>query len=213
MKSTMQEHLAGVKRALEERRRTEEREARERRAAGAQRDREAAAFREATRDVVPLPAPARLTPAAPRVAPVAHMHLRDEAEALASSLSDQISTDSLIDTDDTLSFARPGVGPATVRKLRRGQWVIQGQIDLHGLTREEAREALFHFLQDTLKAGQRCVRVVHGKGLGSKNRTPVLKAKVRHWLMQSEAVLAFTQARGEDGGAGAVIVLLRSSTS
>jgi DNA-nicking Smr family endonuclease len=211
MKSSLHEHLAAVRRELAEQRRAEEEKSRKRRVGEEQRNREAAAFREATRGVTPLPAPARVIAAPPRVAPIARMHQRDEAEALAASLSEQISTDTLIDTDDALSFARDGVGPATLRKLRRGQWVVQAQLDLHGLTREEARAALYDFLHGTVKSGKRCVRVVHGKGLGSKNRTPVLKVKVRHWLMQSAAVLAFTQARGEDGGAGALIVLLRSS--
>jgi len=211
MNTPLREHLALLKRELEQRRIAEEERARRQRLETEQQLREAQIFHEATRGVTPLPAPQRVPPAVPRVAPVPHMHLRDEAEALATSLSEQISTDSLIDTDDTLSFARDGVSPETVRKLRRGQWVIQGQLDLHGMTREEAREQLIAFLHAALKAGKRCVRIVHGKGLGSKNRTPILKAKVRHWLMQAEPVLAFTQARGEDGGAGAVIVLLRAA--
>ena len=211
MNSSLREHLATFKRELEQRRLKEEDLLRRQRVEAEQHQREARVFEEATRDVTPLPALRRVAPPVQHVAPVPHMHLRDEAEALATSLSEQISTDSLIDTDDTLSFARDGVSPETVRKLRRGQWVIQGQLDLHGMTREEAREQLIAFLHAALKAGKRCVRIVHGKGLGSKNRTPILKAKVRHWLMQAEPVLAFTQARGEDGGAGAVIVLLRAA--
>ena len=212
MNNPLREHLATLKQELEQRRRSEEERARRQRLEDDKSRREALAFRDATRDVTPLQVPPRATPPAPRMPPVAHMHQRDEAEALASSLSDQISSDTLIDTDDSLSFARDGISSDTLRKLRRGQWVIQAQIDLHGLTRDEAREALGQFLHDVLKEGKRCVRVVHGKGLGSKNRVPVLKAKVRHWLMQTEAVLAFTQARGADGGAGAVIVLLRSAS-
>jgi DNA-nicking Smr family endonuclease len=211
MNPSLREHLAKLKKELEEQRLADEERARRGRVEEDRRQREARVFHEATRGVTPLPAPGRVAPPPPRVAPVPHMHLRDEAEALATSLSEQISTDTLIDTDDTLSFARDGVSPETLRKLRRGQWVVQAQLDLHGMTREEAREALIRFMHDALKAGKRCVRIVHGKGLGSKNRTPVLKAKVRHWLMQAEPVLAYTQARGEDGGAGAVIVLLRAA--
>ena len=97
-----------------------------------------------------------------------------------------------------------------VKKLRLGHWVVQGELDLHGLTREDAREALVQFLAEAGKRGCRCVRVVHGKGLGSPGRQPVLKGKVHGWLVQRQEVLAFTQARGPDGGAGALIVLLDS---
>jgi DNA-nicking Smr family endonuclease len=93
--------------------------------------------------------------------------------------------------------------------LRKGGWTIQGEIDLHGLRRDEAREALAAFLRDAIRRGWRCVRVVHGKGLGSPGKTPVLKGKVQGWLMQKDEVLAFVQARGDEGGAGAVVVLLR----
>ena len=100
-----------------------------------------------------------------------------------------------------------------LRKLRRGVWALQGQIDLHGLRTEEAREALGRFLRDAQVRGWRCVRVVHGKGLGSPGRIPVIKDKVKRWLVQSDRVLAFVQARGDDGGAGALIVLLQSSST
>ena len=103
----------------------------------------------------------------------------------------------------------PGVGRDVVRKLRRGVWVLQGELDLHGLRRDEARERLLEFLRDAARAGWRCVRVVHGKGHGSPGREPVLKAKVKTWLVQHNAVLAFTYARAADGGHGALIVLLR----
>lgn len=98
-----------------------------------------------------------------------------------------------------------------MRKLRRGNWVIQSQLDLHGLRTDEAREALGEFLRAAIRRGQRCVRVIHGKGLGSVNKEPVLKNKVRNWLVQKDEVLAFCQATAADGGAGAVIVLLRAS--
>ena len=93
-------------------------------------------------------------------------------------------------------------------RLRRGQWAIQAQIDLHGLRRDEAREQLGDFVRQALQRGQRCVRVVHGKGLGSPGREPVLKAKVQRWLAQRIEVIAFTQATAAEGGAGALIVLL-----
>ena len=177
----------------------------------AARLREQQDFAAATRGVKRLAVAQRAPHAAPQSAPLPVMHQRDEAAALAASLSDGVDAELLLETDDALWFVRDGLAPNTVRKLRRGDWVIQGQLDLHGMTRDEARSALTLFLNSALRQGLRCVRVVHGKGLGSKNHAPVLKDKVRRWLMQSDPVLAFVQARAMDGGAGAVIVLLRNS--
>ncbi len=109
---------------------------------------------------------------------------------------------------EALSYRRPGLGPDVVRKLRRGGWRLQGQIDLHGLRREDARQALADFIREANKQGWRCVRVVHGKGLGSPGKTPVLKGRVQSWLAQKKEVLAFVQARPAEGGAGALVVLL-----
>jgi DNA-nicking Smr family endonuclease len=97
-----------------------------------------------------------------------------------------------------------------LNKLRRGTWAIQGQIDLHGLRRDEAREALSGFIRQSHQQGRRCVRVVHGKGHGSPGKAPVLKAKVQRWLAQRREVIAFAQAPGPQGGAGALVVLLGS---
>jgi DNA-nicking Smr family endonuclease len=138
---------------------------------------------------------------------------RDEEQVLEESVSDEIDVDSLLETDESLSFRRAGIGPEVVRRLRRGEWTIQGGIDLHGHRVDEARAALVAFLRSALNAGLRCVRVVHGKGLGSRDRTPVLKAKVRAWLAQRDEVIAFCQARPAEGGGGALIVLLRPSIS
>jgi len=211
MSSSLRDNLAVLKQELAQRRRAEEERARQVRAAEELARREANVFRDATRDVAPLAVTPRAVQPGQPPQPVAKMHQRDEAEALASSLSDGISAETLIDTDEALSYARDGIGPDILRKLRRGQWVIQDQLDLHGMTRDEARDEVARFLQHAVKEGKRCVRIIHGKGLGSKNRTSILKQKVRHWLMQTEAVLAFIQARGADGGAGAVVVLLRPS--
>jgi DNA-nicking Smr family endonuclease len=142
--------------------------------------------------------------------PIPRQHLADEQAALQESLSDEFNVDTLLDTDEALSFARTGVGADIVRKLRRGNWVIQGQLDLHGMRRDEAREALAEFLRNATKRGVRCVRIIHGKGLGSVNKEPVLKNKVRSWLVQKEEVIAFCQARAVDGGAGALVVLLKA---
>jgi len=143
--------------------------------------------------------------------PIPRQHIADEQAALLESISDEFTVDTLMDSDESLSFARPGVGPDVLSKLRRGNWVIQAQLDLHGYRRDQAREALGEFLRSVRRRGLRCVRVIHGKGLGSINKEPVLKHKVRSWLMQKDEVMAFCQARAADGGAGALVVLLKSS--
>ena len=136
----------------------------------------------------------------------------DEQAALKEALSDEVDVESLLLTDDGLSFRRPGIGPDVVSKLRRGHWAIQSQIDLHGLRRDEARESLAGFVRESTRRGERCLRVVHGKGHGSPGRQPVLKARVQRWLAQCAEVIAFAQAPGAQGGAGALIVLLAGST-
>jgi DNA-nicking Smr family endonuclease len=162
--------------------------------------------------VVPLRPTARAAIEPARPQPEPRQRQRDEASVLAESISDEFDVESLLDTDEALSFRRRGVGPEVVRKLRRGVWAIQAQLDLHGLRRDEARERLAVFLREAVRAGLRCVRVVHGKGNGSPGRAPVLKGKVRNWLVQKDEVIAFTQARAQDGGHGALIVLLRPTS-
>lgn len=158
--------------------------------------------------VTPLRSVPRADLRTPKPSPVPRQRAMDEQQVLRESLSDGVDVDSLLDTDDSLSHRRREVGPDVLLKLRRGVWAVQAQVDLHGLRRDEAREALQQFLAEATRQGWRCVRVVHGKGQGSPGRLPVLKAKVRHWLAQRQDVLAFIQARGPDGGAGALIVLL-----
>ncbi len=148
----------------------------------------------------------RLTPEPPP--PLAVQAQLDELAVMREALSDEFDVDTLLDTDDALSFRRPGMGPDVLRKLRRGGWRIQGQLDLHGMRREDARDALSDFIREAHKSGWRCVRVVHGKGLGSPGKTPVLKGRVQSWLVQKKEVLAFAQARPAEGGAGALVVLL-----
>jgi DNA-nicking Smr family endonuclease len=135
-------------------------------------------------------------------------HWLDEARVLREAMSDEFDVSTLLDTDDQLSFRRPGIGADVSARLRAGHWSIQRQLDLHGLRIDEAREALGEFLRHAHKAGIRCVRVVHGKGLGSPGKAPVLKSRVQRWLVQKNEVLAFVQARPVDGGAGALVVLL-----
>ena len=133
----------------------------------------------------------------------------DEERALLESISDDFDVSTLLDTDDQLSYRRPGIGVEITRRLRSGHWSIQHQLDLHGLRIDEAREALGQFIRQAHKRGLRCVRVVHGKGLGSPGKTPVLKGRVQRWLVQKNEVLAFVQARPAEGGGGALVVLLQ----
>jgi DNA-nicking Smr family endonuclease len=182
---------------------------RRRRELAEQREREANLFRDSIGNVQPLNAPPRVVPDPPRPLPIAHQRMADDEAVMQESLSDEFSIDTLLEVDETLSYARSGVGPDVLRKLRGGGWVTQGQLDLHGLRVDEAREAVGQFIRDSVKRGVRCVRIVHGKGLGSMNKKPVLKQKVRNWLVQKEEVIAFCTARAADGGSGALMVLLR----
>jgi DNA-nicking Smr family endonuclease len=177
-------------------------------AARAEAERQRQWFSRAVGPVTALPAANRAPLATTRPAPEPRQRELDEQAALRETWSDEVDVESLLLTDDGLSFRRPGVGSDVVTRLRRGEWTIQGQIDLHGLRRDEAREQLAGFVRDATRRGQRCLRVVHGKGLGSPGGEPVLKGKVHRWLAQSAEVIAFTQASAPQGGAGALIVLL-----
>ena len=193
------------------------REQQERAEALAKAQREAAAKRQAERQLFSLSVGA-ITPLRSRnlidtapepIPPLPMQHWLDEERVLRESISDDFDVSTLLDTDDQLSFRRPGIGVEITRRLRSGHWSIQRQLDLHGLRTDEAREALGQFIRQAHKTGLRCVRVVHGKGLGSPGKTPVLKGRVQRWLVQKKEVLAFVQARPMDGGAGALLVLLQ----
>jgi DNA-nicking Smr family endonuclease len=205
--------LGQLKRALaeEQTRRLQALEEERRRREAAER--EATLFRATVGQCTPLPDRNRRAPEQRALEPVARQRMLDEQAALHASLSDEIDIEALLDTDSALSYRRPGVGAEVPLKLRRGYWSIKAQIDLHGLRVDEARLALVNFLNEALKSEFRCVRVIHGKGLGSTNKQPVLKGKVLKWLVQRDEVLAFTQARPNDGGAGALVVLLKGTGS
>jgi len=166
-------------------------------------------FRAAMRGVVPLERVARVEHRVPRPAPIPHQRLRDERRVLAESLSTPAHPDAGTATGEELVYVRPGVPNTVLRKLRRGNWVVQDDFDLHGMTAVEARVAVAEFLAECTQRGVRCVRIVHGKGLRSRNRMPVLKRKLSHWLILRDEVLAYCEARPADGGSGAVVVLLR----
>lgn len=204
--------LAGLRDRLAGERRTQEELDVRRREAEQRTDAAQDEFRSAVGDVTPLTIRARAEHDRPPHPPLPRKRWEDNQQVLVASVSDEFEIDTLLHTDDELSFRRPGVGPDVLRKLRRGEWVIQDAIDLHGCRTDEARELLAGFLRDAVKRGLRCVRVVHGKGLGSKDRQPVLKGKTRVWLAQRDEVIAFCQARPAEGGSGALVVLLKPAS-
>ena len=165
-------------------------------------------FREAVGDVRPLPRSNRVEPF--RNPPPPHPIKREEDEQavleelsrLAHGPGDDIEAE-----DDTV-YLRQGLPRDILRKLRRTHWVIQDQLDLHGLTSEEAAGATALFLAQCRRAGTRCVRIIHGKGLRSRGREPVLRGRIRKLLTRREDVLAFVEPRALHGGSGAVVVLL-----
>jgi DNA-nicking Smr family endonuclease len=165
-------------------------------------------FLKAIGAVQPLekPAQALLSKTPPK--PVPLQKVKDEEAVMVQALSDEMDVDSLLETDADLSFRRPGVGMDVVRKLRRGQWRLQGELDLHNLRSDEAREALSAYIRKAMIQGWRCIRVIHGKGNGSLGKAPVLKNKVQRWLVQKNEVQAFVQAKASDGGNGALMVLI-----
>jgi DNA-nicking Smr family endonuclease len=133
----------------------------------------------------------------------------DEQQVLHDMLSDEYDPAD-VETGDELLFCQAGIQQRTLKKLRRGQFPISAECDLHGMTVIEARPYLAAFLTNSRLHHQTCVRIIHGKGLGSKQKIPVLKNKVNKWLRQREEVLAFCTARPIDGGAGAMYVLLKA---
>ena len=166
------------------------------------------AFRAAFSDVTPL-RHSRTLIERPRPLPLPVQRRLDERAVLRESLRNESAWDIGLDTGEELSFVRRGIDARTLSRLRRGHWVIQDELDLHGLNSSEAHALLVQFLAQCARRGLRCIRIVHGKGLRSKNREPVLKRKVGGWLTQRADVLAFCQAPRPDGGSGAVVVLLK----
>ena len=115
----------------------------------------------------------------------------------------------LVAAGERLSYLRPGLAPRLLRELRRRRWPIEDELHLRGMRAGEALRAAGDFIGTARDAGLRCVRIVHGKGLGSADRLPVLKGEIDHWLRRHDAVDAFCSAPDTDGGSGALYVLLR----
>jgi len=165
-------------------------------------------FRRAISGAKPLRTEVRVDTRANKPKPKARFSRADEKEALRESLNSDIDTMEGSNSE-SMRFHRPSVGRRTMRKLARGGFSVRAEIDLHGMTVAEAKPRLTDFVENCARNGQLCIRVVHGKGLGSGNRGPVLKNSVNHWLRKWSSVLAFVSARQVDGGTGAVYVLLR----
>jgi len=168
-------------------------------------------FRKAVAGVTPIAERARVERKPPPPPPVARQRLLDDEQVLTESVSAPLSVDDAIGTGEELAYLREGQSPQVLRRLRRGHWVVQGNLDLHGMNRVEAAQHVPEFLAHSLRHGHRCIRIVHGRGLGSKNREPVLKPLLARWLSRRDEVLAYCQAPLAHGGSGATLVLLRAS--
>ncbi len=166
-------------------------------------------FRDAIGDVRPIKQD-RVLPHRRGRKPLPEQKRLDEQVVMDSLLADETGADEL-ETGEELLFARAGLQHSTFRRLRRGEYAIEAQLDLHGQTVAQARLSVNDFLRDCRAAGKRCVRIIHGKGLGSEGRLPVLKGKVNVWLRRKDEVLGFCPARATDGGGGAVYVLLKKA--
>jgi DNA-nicking Smr family endonuclease len=163
-------------------------------------------FRRAVADAQPLEAPRKVVHQR-RPAPLPRQRLRDERAVLDESLG-PVSIDDALDSGNELTYLADGLRRDVLRKLRRGHWVVEGELDLHGMNRVQAENSVREFVRHCRTHRKRCLRIIHGKGLGSRNREPVLKGLLRKWLLREE-VLAFSQAPAAQGGAGAVLVLLK----
>ncbi len=171
-------------------------------------DEDTEAFRNAMSGAKPLKADDRVPTDKPKPKPRAKFRRADESAVLAESLDDDIDTVEQ-HSGGALRFNRQHVGRRTMRKLARGGYSVQAEIDLHGMTLAEAKPRLRDFIQYSAGQDHLCVRVVHGKGLGSGERGPVLKSAVNSWLRRWDNVIAFVSTRQVDGGTGAIYVLLQ----
>ncbi len=167
-------------------------------------------FEQAMAGAIPLADTGRLhiKPAPPPAIP--QQRLRNEHALRQESLAASLPLEDRLDMGDEQAFLRPGIPRRVLADLRRGRWAVQGELDLHGLTRDQARQALVQFLNYSLKEGKRCLRLIHGQGHGSPGREPVLKHLSKSWLSQCDDILAFCHARSHEGGAGALLILLRA---
>jgi len=165
-------------------------------------------FRDAVKGTRPLKAAPKIRPHRPKPRPRAHFRRLGEAEVLEDSLH-LSPADLEVEFGEELTYRRVGIQDAVMRRLRRGHYRVESELDLHGLTVPEAKQALRDFLSRVIARQSRCVRIIHGKGLGSGPRGPVLKKAVNVILRRTDSVMAFCTARAVDGGTGAIYVLLQ----
>jgi DNA-nicking Smr family endonuclease len=164
-------------------------------------------FREAMLGVKPLKHD-KIPLTKPPPSPIPKQRYLDEQEVRQEMLSDNYDP-SDVETGEELLFVRPGIQQSVLRKLRRGQFSVTAELDLHGMIVRVARSEVADFLRECQNRNVRCARIVHGKGYGSWQKQPVLKNKLNNWLRQRDEVLAFCSARQVDGGTGAVYVLIK----
>jgi DNA-nicking Smr family endonuclease len=168
-------------------------------------------FREAVGDVRPIRPQNRVEPFRLRAQPLPVQRLEDEREVLRELARQTFDLLDDIEIDDDGVHLRAGLPREILRKLRRTHWSIQDELDLHGMTADQAAEATAGFIAESRRRGLRCVRIIHGKGLRSPGREPVLKRRIRRLLVRRDDVLAFVEPRAAHGGGGAVVVLLEGS--
>lgn len=174
------------------------------------RDRDTALFRRMVGKVTRLPQ-SRIEPIRPRPVPVPLQSVQEDLAVLAEMAGG--GTDpAQPETGEELAYRGPGLQERQFRKLRRGQFAVEAELDLHGMTAESAQAAVAGFLSRSRLAGKRCVRIIHGKGRGSRGGRPVLKMRLQDWLRRRRDVLGFCSARAMDGGTGALYVLITRAT-
>lgn len=164
-------------------------------------------FREAMRGVKRMRPAERVPRSLPPPLPTPRHSTADEAAVMAELLRGP--DPDAFESGDSLSYQAPGVQDRVLRQLRRGGFRLEAELDLHGLNRDKARAAVAGFIAECRDRDLRCVRIIHGKGNGSPNSGPVIKRLLDGWLRKLRDVLAFCSARPEDGGTGAIYVLLR----
>ena len=167
-------------------------------------------FRQAVADATPLAPTNRVEHSRPKPRPTPAQSIADEQAVLDELLTRHIALEDRLDIGDEPHYLRPSLPRQLLRDLRRGRWVINNELDLHGATRDEARALITEFLDHCRKNDQRVVRIIHGRGLSSPGKVGILKTLVRGWLTQRDDVLAYCQAKPQDGGEGALIALLKA---
>ena len=170
-------------------------------------DEEIALFRNAVADSQPIKQD-QVIPDTPKPSP-SPAQTKADNQAVVGEMQNAEYDDTHLERGDELLFSKPGLQKQTLRKLRRGQFNIEGELDLHGMTTVMAKEALSTFLKRCKSQNKRCIRIIHGKGLGSKDKKPVIKNKLNNWLQKRDDILAFCSAREVDGGTGAIYLLLK----